>query len=807
MKYTVLALLCLLPALLFAQAFQWTTFTSTSNVVDMVVSQGKVWTATSGGLAGYDPVSGTFDLYTNTRGLAMNECVAVGTDARGFVWAGLGDARITRINPTTHDVRQVVDLANDVFEINAILPVGDEVFVAANNGIYRFAYYRVVDDYRVLEAIKVLGTFPGETRVTSLAVSGGYLYAGTASGLARVSLSLPQLNAPAAWTTFTHENSSLPENNVVALQGYADPANLLNIATPNYVSSLVDTVWTTQLLPGVVDFADEDFHWAVSDTNGTSHVWHVDAPQGQWQATGDGLPSAIRVAVVRLSGVSMLVLGMSDSGQGSGGLILSASPGNTPWGAPVSAPGIGGNFITALGVDPQGKLWAGGSGSTSGVYVRHGDTWTNFDRSTGYQHPFFYAHPTSFAFDDFGGTWAGSTGNGVAWFHSDSITYFNNFDWDTAGFANVGGTLVPRLNGLNDSPTQGKYYVETYVARDAGGNVFISNLETKTGYSVMAASRGWMAHGNNPAPWPYFLPHGVSLQATTYYYAVGRMLADPYDRLWIGSGRNGGYTFVLDTRGTLADTTDDQWSAFTPNERRDNVTCFDPIDKEVLDWTVDHQGYMWAGSISGAYYTQGGVPGDPTLTHFICVADLPVGHRVNAIHVDAQDNKWFGTDNGVAVLDKNFNWIYVFQTANSVDHPSGLVSNNVLAITSNPETGEIWIGTADGLSRFTSAFVSSGSGDLGSLWPYPNPFHADGSQHMRVDPVRLGGRFDEFRVLTMSGRLVRKLDWAAMTDPGSTGGWDGRNDGGEFVAGGIYLLVASSNDGKSAVGKIAVLGR
>jgi hypothetical protein len=48
---------------------------------------------------------------------------------------------------------------------------------------------------------------------------------------------------------------------------------------------------------------------------------------------------------------------------------------------------------------------------------------------------------------------------------------------------------------------------------------------------------------------------------------------------------------------------------------------------------------------------------------------------------------------------------------------------------------------------------------------------------------------------------------AGSCDPDGWGGWDGRNDEGVLVAGGVYVLVASSNDGKSAVGKVAVLGR
>jgi len=576
---------------------------------------------------------------------------------------------------------------------------------------------------------------------------------------------------------------------------------------------LVDTTWTTQHLTNIVDFADNDIHLAVRDTNSVSQLYIADAPQGLWHPVGRTLPNAVKVGMTLQHGDTTIVLGLGDSNQGSGGLVVSVLPTDTvPWPAPVSAAGIGGNDIESLGMDPEGHLWVGGGGFTSGVYVRRGDSWTNFTRSTGYQQPFFGAHPTSFAFDDFGGTWAGSSGSGLAWFHGgDSITFINDYPWDTGGFAQVGGALVPRVTGINDDPDRGLYYIETYVARDAAGDVFISNLEARNGLAVTVASRDWIAAGNNRAPWPYFLPR-IGSQVLTDYYASGRLLVDPLQRTWIGPGRNSAHMYVLDTRGTLADTLDDTWSAFAPNSRKDNVTCFDTLSAEVLDWTMDQQGYLWVGTRTGAYYTQGGVPEDPGQVRFICVADLPVGVRVNAVHVDAQDNKWFGTDDGVAVLDKNFNWIYVFQTANSVDHPSDLISNNVLSITSNPATGEIWVGTADGLSRFTSAFAGPSSGTRNTLFAYPDPFRADGAQHMRVGtgvdlPRSLGGRFDDFRVLTISGRLVRKLDWTIMTDPGSGGGWDGRNDKGDLVAGGVYLLVASTNDGKSAVGKVAVLGR
>jgi ligand-binding sensor domain-containing protein len=792
MRHIIFALaLCLLPAALFAQAYQWTTFTSTSNAVDLIEANGQVWTATTGGISGYSTATGTFDNYTNTRGLAMNQCAAVGKDDRGFIWAGLGDARITRLNPETGVVRQIVDLQGEVFAITDILNVGDEVFVSGNNGIYRFAYRDVVDNYRVIESIRVIGTFPGETRVNGLAVYNDTLYAATNIGLARAALNQPQLSAPSAWETFTAGNSILPQNAINAIG--TGPFGLW-IATPDYILCFRNGQFgCASIHSGVVAF---DSSYAITHTNLLRN-----------DGTGQGVSwSTVGPAFGNLTGICHLssggyALAAADNDNGRGGISIFNGDAESPeFTAVLSSPGIGGNTITALGLDAVGTLWVGGSGSTAGVYVKRGDDWTNYSRSSGDTARFFRYTPTGFAFDNEGGAWVGSMGAGVAWFHQDTFTLVNT--WDSTSFYDSAGTghLIPRLFGISGAPQ----YVETYVTRSADGDIYISNLEAVTDLSLIRAPHEWIARGNNRDPWTYYRP-GLHDQFSDFP-AIGQLLVDPMDRIWAGGGRNGNRTFVLDERGTPADTADDVWSYFTPTDRKDPVTCYEDINKEVLTWDIDSQGYLWVGTVNGAYYSQGGVPSDPSQVRFICVADLPIGRRVNAIHVDAQDNKWFGTDEGIAVMDKNFNYVNVFQTASSIEHASGLISNNISAITSNPRTGEIWVGTPDGLSRFTSAYVASGS-DLDKIWPYPNPFRADGTQRMRIDPARLGGHFDDMRIFTISGRLVRTLNWSEMTNPGRGGGWDGRNNDGELVAGGVYIIVVASSDGMSATGKVAVLGR
>ncbi len=791
---------CLLPAVLFAQAYQWTTFTSTSSVVAMTLAGDHVWTATEGGLAGYDLATGQFDTYTNTRGLLMNRTVAVGHDAAGFVWAGLTNGLITRVSPQTGEVRQIDDLQQGgVFEITDILPVGDEVFVASNNGIYRFSYFPAADNYRVRESIRVLGGFSSETRVSALAVAGGFLYAGTGVGLARASLASENLSQPSVWENFTTANG-LVENAIREMQGYDD---LLLIATSGWLARFTGGGFTTEAwVGGVTDFSDGRLNgnlWAAN----ANQVYIRDGQTGLWANYNPHLNGVSGIEVLEFGDRTEVVASLMDGPQGRGGLVFADYPADSVWGEPRRAAGMGGNSITALWVDPEGRLWVGGGGHTSGVYVCSADekTWTNYTRSTGYDYPFFRRAALSFVNDDFGGIWASSQGGGIARFFGDTVFVYNTTD--SASFYDADGVLRPRVSGIVGDPT----YVESRLARNVRGDIYATNLEAVNGVGLARIPREWIAQGNNRGPWTYHVPNPSNPPVGTSF--VDQVIVDPLERVWIGTGRNPIRDYVLDPRGTPGDTVGDSWLLYQPKDRQDAVTCFEDISPVVLDWDIDAQGYLWIGTVNGAYYTQGGIPADLSQLRFICVVDLPIGRRVNAVHVDAQDNKWFGTDNGVAVLDKNFNWIHVFQTATSVANQSDLIANEITAITSNPHTGEVWIGTADGLSRFTSPYVSAG-GDFKELWPYPNPFRADGTQRLCIDPVRLGERFDDLRIYTISGRLVRKLTWREMTATerdGGCQGWDGRNDEEQLVAGGVYLLVASTTDGRSITGKVAVLGR
>ncbi len=766
-----------------AQAFRWTTHTSTTNINQMMVLNSRIWCATSGGLSEFIPESAQFDVYTNTRGLAMNRSTVIGRDSFGWIWIGHYDARITRLNPETGQTRQITDLSGEVFELKFMLSVGEEVFIAADNGIYRFSYRDVSENFRVLESVRVIGSFPGYTPVNSLAVFEGYLFAATGHGIARIALTEQNMSAPDAWVTFTASNSQLPDNDVNALWQASDA---LWISTGSHVLKYATGAFTEPSdLSGVRSFNSVDgILYAVSE----SAVYReAGGSPVAWQQVGGAVPHATGLAGVAVDGAMRLVVSRGDGGEGPGGLVFFDGG---VWSEPLAPTGIGGNQITFLGTAPSGEIWAGGLGATYGTYFFDGNRWTNMHAATGFTQRFHYNQPLEIAFDRFGGSWVGSFGGGVMWMRADgSRTYFNQDD--SSGFSSQG----PRLPGIIENAS----YEVCRTAAAGNGDIWISNRRARNFRSLVRVPSDWIARGNNPEPWSDF---GTGPEINDI--EIEEIVVDPFDRVWCGASQYGISTYIYDVNGTLADTTDDSVERFIPREYQDDqFTCYYDIANWVLDMEIDQQNYLWFATTNGAYYTQGGVPGSVDQLRLIC-ADVPVGNRVNDIHVDGQDNKWFATDEGVAVLDRNFLWVHVFRTSSDADHPSDLPSNEATAITSNPANGDVWIGTADGLAKLESPYVTRDP-DLDELTSYPSPFSPNGLQKLFLNHQDLGGRFDELRIYTISGLLVRKLEWSQMIDP--AGGWDGRNEDGDLVSGGVYLMIASAENGGTATGKIAVLGR
>jgi ligand-binding sensor domain-containing protein len=164
--------------------------------------------------------------------------------------------------------------------------------------------------------------------------------------------------------------------------------------------------------------------------------------------------------------------------------------------------------------------------------------------------------------------------------------------------------------------------------------------------------------------------------------------------------------------------------------------------------------------------------------------------KINCIVVDGGNRRWFGTDKGAWLYDKDgTTLLHQFTKENSP-----LPSDNILSIGINELTGEVFLGTDFGLVSFR-ANAQIASKNLEQIKIYPNPVKPDFDGEIAITGL-------------MENTLVKITDinGAMVFQTYSNGGmatWNCRTFSGNRASTGVYLVFCLSSDGKeSEVGKI-----
>ena len=251
---------------------------------------------------------------------------------------------------------------------------------------------------------------------------------------------------------------------------------------------------------------------------------------------------------------------------------------------------------------------------------------------------------------------------------------------------------------------------------------------------------------------------------------------DENNRVWIGSRNNG--IFVLDYNGTLGNKSDDNWFYFDNNELRSNT---------INSFELGLDGTVWIGTPDGInYYSLNSVGS----------LISPVSSEIHCFAVDGFDNLWVGTDKGIGIF--NF-YDYKWEIYNSENSP--LIDNNINSIEINRKNGDVFIGTNSGLSNITTPFKTPDI-KYSNVIIYPNPFIL--SKHNRLIIKNLTG-FSSVSVFSESGRLIRKLAYESSFVSGVEGYWDGKNESGDKVSTGIYIIAVFDAAGNTKSFKVAVI--
>lgn len=265
--------------------------------------------------------------------------------------------------------------------------------------------------------------------------------------------------------------------------------------------------------------------------------------------------------------------------------------------------------------------------------------------------------------------------------------------------------------------------------------------------------------------------------------------------------------FMLDTRGTLEDTSDDA-SLFIDRFYNQDGTLLEHQDVHCA--MEDKEGTIWLGTTNGTWLisnptqlmaaqsstatvTQVKVPRNDGTN----LADfLLEGVTVYAMAVDGANRKWIGTEkNGLFLLSSDgLETIHHFTTKNSP-----LPSDEIHSIAVDEATGLVYIGTSKGLVAYQSdATEAQSSFSESRVRAYPNPVRPDYQGSVCIDGLMMNS---QVKITDSYGSLV-----CEGTSVGGSFSWDGRNAKGRRVASGVYHVMATDEGGQEGiVTKIVVI--
>ncbi len=497
-------------------------------------------------------------------------------------------------------------------------------------------------------------------------------------------------------------------------------------------------------------------------------VWSAPEPVGQsvraLTVRNGELCAASQQGVFQKRGGSWVRLGNA----GSNVTALAVSPQGTLWAGTAAGgfliyddsqnqwltflpDGPGSNLFADLLIDREGHLWAASSKNpTGGVYYFNGRKWINFTRSSGLPHYDF----RTLAEDSRGRIWAGSWGGGV--------TLFEKIGQDSVVFTPL-GDVNGGLSGIDINPT---YVVVTKIRADDAGRLWFLNYAAadKKVLRVYDLENRWQS---------WSTAEGIRS------FKVVDLAFDGYGRKWIAS-EDGGVS-VLDDNGTPFDKSDDDLSGYLAIE--------DGLESNnVRALAEDLDGTLWIGTSLGLNYWFGGRVG---------VRYNVINDAITALLVDPRNNKWIGTAGGLSILDAdNYSWRH-YSTSNSP-----LPSDVITCFAFNENTGDMYIGTTNGLSVLETPYTKPEE-TLDFVVGYPNPFIIDQpGARFYIDRLAYNS---SVRIFTPEGFLVRTLSQREVL--GARVAWDGRNDQGEEAADGIYIFLVVTRDGRTRAGKVALIRR
>jgi len=326
---------------------------------------------------------------------------------------------------------------------------------------------------------------------------------------------------------------------------------------------------------------------------------------------------------------------------------------------------------------------------------------------------------------------------------------------------------------------------------DSKNNLWMTNSEVINAIKIFTANGEWKE---------LYYPQ------LSKKYTVGSILITKKGHKWVILPRGESAIFMFDDKGNLDNTNGHDYHYFTNFYDQDNKLV------DVTNYycaAEDKNGAVWVGTSRGPI-----IFSNPTRTltdknNRCARIKIPYeegetdayylfeSEKVTAIAVDGANRKWLGTEgSGVYLVNETGETIIEEFTVKN----SPLISNNIISISINDKTGNVYIGTDKGLVSYKSV-ATEGYDDYSDIYAYPNPVREDYTGTIVVTGLKENSFV---KITDLNGNLIYQ-----GKSLGGQIGWDGNNPDGKRVKSGIYLVLAidEANKKESAVTKIMVISK
>jgi ligand-binding sensor domain-containing protein len=406
--------------------------------------------------------------------------------------------------------------------------------------------------------------------------------------------------------------------------------------------------------------------------------------------------------------------------------------------------------------------------------------------------------------------------NGLGWFDGTSWSYVTPgidpemLEYNTTevavwpdGSVWFGSTRNATFGGLNrmdpDTHALQKYHDDVVdpTRLTLGRNIWSLELD--------AQSNLWVVYGQNGGglsviEYPSLLITSFAFGPIFAQTELLRDIAfDSRGRAWVSTTESvaPAQLYVIDTKGTIANKSDDQYSSFSVTNEIGDIAPVPFVG-------IDSNDQIWLAGENGLAVGQIGsdVGGRPSVSWQLVPgtgAQLggrnPLPYTTGAF--DWDDNLWLGTESAglVRISSDLATWTWFDQVEGCP-----LPDQSVTGLYIDQVARRIYIGTATGGIAILDLAGVGGPTVAGlDALPFPNPWRPGSGTVLNLAGIPSDVP-TSLRIYNTAGELVYEVAEARGAKT-----WDGRNLGSQLVEPGVYLVTAVDPDGGVYRAKVAVI--